>query len=284
MGFKLVGRVYELGKDLTSPSEQAVLLALAFCANDKTGLCYPKQETLAQMTHMSRATVANALNALREIGLIQWKSGGLANRKGKFGKTLSNDYTLTLPPGGKEARPGVQQSDTPVSSSQTRQCPAVRHTSVQQSDTPVSSSKTHQCPAVRHTSVQQLDTGVSSSKTPTEINNNHKNSDTNRRTPAAASGLDGLARDLGAGLSASRAVEANVVENSPLLTALAICGFAPGTPEYRGNYRAFSSVMMKIGMERSMEIVRAIASEQRQGELGGIQCLPRFIMSRLQTA
>ena len=139
MGFKLVGRVYELGKDLTSPSEQAVLLALAFCANDKTGLCYPKQETLAQMTHMSRATVANALNALREIGLIQWKSGGLANRKGKFGKTLSNDYTLTLPPGGKEARPGVQQSDTPVSSSQTRLCPAVRHTSVQQSDTPVSS-------------------------------------------------------------------------------------------------------------------------------------------------
>ena len=79
-------------------------------------------------------------------------------------------------------------------------------------------------------------------------------------------------------------MEANVVENSPLLTALAICGFAPGTPEYRGNYRAFSSVMMKIGMERSMEIVRAIASEQRQGELGGIQCLPRFIMSRLQTA
>ena len=241
MGFKLVGRVYELGKDLTSPSEQAVLLALAFCANDKTGLCYPKQETLAQMTHMSRATVANALNALREIGLIQWKSGGLANRKGKFGKTLSNDYTLT-------------------------------------------SSQTHQCPAVRHTGVQQLDTGVSSSKTPTEINNNHKNSDTNRRTPDAASGLDGLARDLGAGLSASRAVEANVVENSPLLTALAICGFTPGTPEYRGNYRAFSSVMMKIGMERSMEIVRAIASEQRQGELDGIQSLPRFIMSRLQTA
>ena len=230
MGFKLVGRVYELGKDLTSPSEQAVLLALAFCANDKTGLCYPKQETLAQMTHMSRATVANALNALREIGLIQWKSGGLANRKGKFGKTL------------------------------------------------------HQCPAVRHTGVQQLDTGVSSSKTPTEINNNHKNSDTNRRTPDAASGLDGLARNLGAGLSASRAVEANVVENSPLLTALAICGFTPGTPEYRGNYRAFSSVMMKIGMERSMEIVRAIASEQRQGELDGIQSLPRFIMSRLQTA
>ena len=61
---------------------------------------------------------------------------------------------------------------------------------------------------------QQSDTPVSSSKTPTEINNNHKNSDTNRRTPAAASGLDGLARDLGAGLSASRAVAANVVEKA----------------------------------------------------------------------
>ena len=99
MGFKLVERVYNLYKKATSPSEQAVLLALAYRANDRTLFCYPKQETLAEMTHLSRATVVNALNALRRNGFIDWKSGGLANKKGKYGRPLSNDYKLNLPLG-----------------------------------------------------------------------------------------------------------------------------------------------------------------------------------------
>ena len=132
MGFKLVERVYNLDKDATSPSEQAVLLALAYRANDKTLFCYPKQETLAQMTHLSRATVVNALNALRRNGLIDWKSGGLANKKGKFGKTLSNDYKLNLPDEKSEnvhasPKPSVLQEDTPVSCRKTLQCPAGGH-------------------------------------------------------------------------------------------------------------------------------------------------------------
>ena len=129
MGFKLVERVYNLDKNATSPSEQAVLLALAYRANDKTLFCYPKQETLAEMTHLSRSAVARALNALRGSGLISWKSGGLANKKGKHGRTLSNDYKLNLPVGkskiekiSPESR--VLQEDTPVSHSDTHQCPA----------------------------------------------------------------------------------------------------------------------------------------------------------------
>jgi DNA-binding Lrp family transcriptional regulator len=155
MGFKLVERVYNLDKKATSPSEQAVLLALAYRANDRTLFCYPKQETLAEMTHLSRATVVNALNALRRNGFIDWKSGGLANKKGKYGRPLSNDYKLNLPPGKSKIE---KISSEP---------------SVQQLDTPVSNGKTLQCLTVRHSSVQQLDTAVSNSKTPTVIYNNN---------------------------------------------------------------------------------------------------------------
>ena len=50
-------------------------------------------------------------------------------------------------------------------------------------------------------------------------------------------------------------------EVSPLLMALEVCGLAPGTEPYRANYRTFSGTMLRLGMERSMEIVRTFASE-----------------------
>ena len=267
MGFKEVEKVYGLSRDLTTSAEQAVLLALAFRLDDNKHLCYPKQETLAKMTHLRRSTVARALNSLRAKGLIQWKSGGLANKKGKYGKTLSNDYTLTLPPqtageGKKKGQPSVRPSDTPVSD-----------------------HRTHQCPTIGHTSVRPSDTAVSDSRTPTEINNSHHNNDTIIRTPVTASGFDGLTKELGSNLSADRPTQPKVdIESSPLHMALAICKLTPKTTEYRDNYRAFSKVMMEIGMERSMEIVRTIASAQRQGELDIIDSLPRLIMSRLKKA
>ena len=40
--------------------------------------------------------------------------------------------------------------------------------------------------------------------------------------------------------------------------------------------------MMRLGMERSMEIVRTFASEMRQGEMKGVRNLPVLLMTRLQ--
>ena len=131
MGFKLVEAVYRLDRDATTPTEQAVLLALAFRANDKTLLCYPKQGTIAEMTHLSRSTVAAALNVLRQKGMLDWKSGGYKNRRGKYGQPLSNDYRLNLVIGGKNGKikdvDGIVDNDVAVSSSWTRQCPALGH-------------------------------------------------------------------------------------------------------------------------------------------------------------
>ena len=45
MSMKLLEAVYQLDKNATTATEQAVLAALAYRANDKTHLCFPKQET-----------------------------------------------------------------------------------------------------------------------------------------------------------------------------------------------------------------------------------------------
>ena len=37
------------------------------------------------------------LNSLRERGFIEWKSGGLTKKRGKYGQPLANDYTLKIP-------------------------------------------------------------------------------------------------------------------------------------------------------------------------------------------
>ena len=78
MGFRIASFVYRLARVHTTPSEQAVLSALAFRADDKTLLCYPKQDTLVAMTHLSRSTVAAALRSLRRKGFISWVRGGNA--------------------------------------------------------------------------------------------------------------------------------------------------------------------------------------------------------------
>ena len=147
MGFKLTERVFQLDRKQTTASEQAVLVALAFRANDATLECRPKQETLAQMTHLSRSTVAAALNTLRERGFLRWIQGGLASKKGRYGQTLANEYKLDLTkfPAQKpvlnvvndtdNAEPSVRQPDTPVSDSRTHQCPIAGHSSVRQPDT-----------------------------------------------------------------------------------------------------------------------------------------------------
>ena len=265
MGFKLVEAVYGLDRNATTPTEQAVLLALAFRANDKTLLCYPKQDTIAQMTHLSRATVATALNALRQKGILDWKSGGIKNRRGKYGQPLANDYRLNLSTTRKKAEIKGGHS-------------------VQQLDTAVSSCQTRQCLTPGHSGVQLPDTAVSNSQTPTE-NTTAKPSSLTKPIPnigGSESGLDEVLKSMGIRCVADGGRRRGRVEDSPLMMALHLCGVSSNSDTYRDNYRAFSSVMVKLGLERSMEVVRTFESEMRHGEMENINNLAALLMTRLQ--
>ena len=269
MGFKLVEAVYRLDRNATTPSEQAVLLALAFRANDRTLLCYPKQETLVEMTHLSRATVAVALNVLRQKGFLDWKRGGPSKRRGKYGQVLANDYTLRLSAKGEKSKISDEGH-------------------VQQSDMAMSSHKTRPCPAVGHSHVQQSDMAMSGCQTPTE-NTTDKTSEMtspipNRSDSGSESDFDKALMSMGIGVPVREGAGTSPHSQrvgSPLLMALEVCGLAPGTEPYRANYRAFSGAMLRLGMERSMEIIRTFASELRQGEMDGIRNLPALLMTRL---
>ena len=57
--------------DIT-PTESLILLALASSVNASSGVCHPRQDKLAQKTHLAIATVKDGLAALRKKGLITW--------------------------------------------------------------------------------------------------------------------------------------------------------------------------------------------------------------------
>ena len=60
--------------------------ALADYANNKTGLCWPKMETLAQTLNRSVRTIQRHLHLLRELGLIEFVER--RRNKGKFSSYL----------------------------------------------------------------------------------------------------------------------------------------------------------------------------------------------------
>lgn len=112
MGFHLVNAFYHLERP--APTEggksgrsdaltHAVLIYLAFRADDKTLICWPSQGNIAAATHMSRPSVNMALNALCEQGVLKWTEGGVNNKnRTKHGEYLANEYTLVLPEGVRE--------------------------------------------------------------------------------------------------------------------------------------------------------------------------------------
>ena len=241
MSMKLLEAVYQLDKNATTATEQAVLAALAYRANDKTHLCFPKQETIAAMTHLHRATVVSCLNSLRERGFIEWKSGGLTKKRGKYGQPLANDYTLKIPVGKEKSK--VKALHEPV----------------------------HNSGAMSPTTTP---TEITTEKA-TEISNRKEN----HPESGLDSVLKGMFAVPGSGTGGKTADRRE--ECSPVRRALQVCGILPGSREYRDNYLSFASVMMKIGAVRSMEAVLMFESEMRQGEHASIRRPAALLMARL---
>jgi len=69
-------------------TDMAVLIALAYCDNRENG-CFPAYEYLSLLTHFNDRTVRMACRRLKEMGLINWKSGGFKN-----GRNVANVYTF----------------------------------------------------------------------------------------------------------------------------------------------------------------------------------------------
>ncbi len=80
-------------------SARLVLLALADNADD-AGECWPRIQTLADKTKLSRATVSRMLRKLEELGEVRTEE-----RTGADGRRLANLYLITLPEPQPDAPP-----------------------------------------------------------------------------------------------------------------------------------------------------------------------------------
>ena len=72
-----------------SPTEKAVLVAIADYVNDEKGYAWPSQDKLAEDTSYSRATVHRACKSLQKKGLLSWSKVMLDS-----GHFSSNRYVL----------------------------------------------------------------------------------------------------------------------------------------------------------------------------------------------
>ena len=108
MSYELRDRIWEIrpGRGLAA-SDKAVLLALATFANRKRGnVAYPKVDTLADLTLLSRGTVKRALKTLRLAGFVR-----VVKPAGQHGATVYGfvDATIAAAAADRDATlPGLE--------------------------------------------------------------------------------------------------------------------------------------------------------------------------------
>jgi DNA-binding transcriptional MocR family regulator len=103
------------------PTEKFVLLAIADFSNDKKGVAWPSQSTIARKTGYTRQTVNRAINRLREKKMI------VSSRRSAEGKSTSNEYRITIVTQSDVQANNVAQNDNHVSNSATNQCNGELH-------------------------------------------------------------------------------------------------------------------------------------------------------------
>lgn len=96
--------------DIT-PTEALILLSLASSVNASSGVCHPRQDKLAQKTHLAITTIKEGLSALREKGLITWaKKPAHVNEY----RILIAQVDEAAAGGGAEERVGNGKQDLPA--------------------------------------------------------------------------------------------------------------------------------------------------------------------------
>ena len=113
MSWIAVREVWKL--DLPS-TEKFVLLAIADFSNDKKGIAWPSQSTIAGKTGYSRQTVNRVIKRLCARGVL------VSSRRSAEGKSTSNVYRINIVALRDIQTNNVAQNDNQLSNSETNQC------------------------------------------------------------------------------------------------------------------------------------------------------------------
>jgi predicted transcriptional regulator len=89
--FTTIPKTYELMAEGVPPQVVATYTALADFANNTTGLCWPRMDTLARTLSRTPRTIQYHLHLLKELGLIEF----VERRRDKRGRFMSWVYKIT---------------------------------------------------------------------------------------------------------------------------------------------------------------------------------------------
>ena len=267
MGFRYTDRVYKDVKG-TTPTEQLVLAVLAHIANDKTGACFPSVNTLVERSHLGRSSVMRSIDALRDKGLLKWKTGG----RTKNGRVLSNLYQLTLP---KRAKERVKQADVECWEDVDNSARWV----------PEWDGYPSQCGTPHGTTVGPL---PSQSGTPTYIESSIDHPDEHNQ-PHEASGSNPVRFELGVArrngmlddvlekMDEAARFKKRVETEGPVKMAME----AAETTK-KEDCKTFSLIMIKKNPDDCIEEILRFMSEKKNGEMSKVRNLAACLTSRLQ--
>ena len=253
---------------LTAP-EQSVLVALAFRINPKSLKCCPAGDNLEKLTRLGHTAIRGALNGLRDKGLIDWKSGGMKNKRGKDGRLLANDYVLNLLVEKVKEEMEKKRKD--------------RQRKDRQAAPAVAASRSSPRPLDGHCSSRQTATAVAATRSPT-INMNKNKNNIEREAPKS----DGNGSVYNEALKVldlkvpKVTVPSPQAKMSPVGKALNACGVKPGTDSYQQYYKAFSREMICIGESEMTDILQTFDNDVQQGKLKDCPSLPQEFLRRVK--
>ncbi len=277
MGFHYTKRVFDLVRDTTS-TEQLLLALLAHMANDKTGMCFPAINTLAEKSRLSRSAVIRSLDSLRRKGYIDWKA-----REGrKPNQVLSNLYTLTLPVQPSDADElSVAASDTPGSPQPPPQSPtatppvAHSHSPSSPQLPPQSLTATppvaHSDPNIKGTDKYHPGKRTEKEGAPQGASGSASGGFTPRRIGEDGA-LDSLLRDF----EPPPDGEGPSVVQSVVDLAMKAVGSASAEDK-----RTFSQIMLWRNADACREVIYQFASERKANEFSKIKNLAALLKRRL---
>jgi len=246
MGFKFAERVYAEIQG-TSPTAQAVLAYLAHRADDKTGRCFPKRETIAAATHLKATAISNALVELREKSFLDWVSGG----RHKTGRSLANEYTIIFPH-------EITTADVSSSSRETASADAA--------------TRLVQVPPNGMCSSRHAATIIKTSGNDHKVHHPPVDGDESRQIDECTA--------IGERMIAKAKSESVEIARRERLSLLEEACEACGVNDIESK-KYLTHAMIGKSPADCLETIQRFASELRQGEFKGIKSLPRLLTSRL---
>lgn len=270
MSIKRIESAYAtyLDDERISPTQMAVLQALAYCANGKSKNedCFPGRGYLEMLTHFSDTAIDKACEKLREMGVISWTRH--VNKKGEWD---SNSYKFLFPLKKMPKRRDRYESVTVTGQSTMATTLATVGSDVGHSSQP----EYPPSPTTLATLGSEVATNTERNSLSIPLLNSESEAGRGEGEPKPSFEVSGVLKKA----SYTKSSQENDERQDVIGMAIKACGKNPNDERERAS---FGTVIKTYGLDNARDEIYAFASEVRQGEHKNADNLAAVLMTRLK--